>query len=54
MLKFIAEVVYFRIKIFLKEEVAIKLESANANLPQLQHEFKVYKSLNGVGILTVR
>jgi serine/threonine protein kinase len=47
-------IVYLGVNIFSKEEVAIKLESTNAALHQLQHEFEIYKSLAGVGIPSVR
>jgi hypothetical protein len=39
--------VYRGINIVLKEEIAIKLESIDVDHPQLEHEYKVYKSLAG-------
>ena len=53
-LDFITGVVYLGINIVSKEEVAVKLEPADTVLPQLQHEFEVYKSLSGVGIPSVQ
>jgi casein kinase I family protein HRR25 len=51
---FIPGIIYHGTNIVSKEEVAIKLESADIRLPQLQHEFEVYKSLSGVGIPSVK
>ena len=53
-LDFISGIVYLGIDILSKQEVAIKFESVNAELPQLQHEFEVYQSLIGNGIPSVQ
>ena len=55
MLKSIIGVVYGGIDVVSKAEVAVKLEPVNAEKPQLEHEYKVYKSLaGGLGIPSVR
>lgn len=43
--------IYQGIDMFTGEEVAIKVESVAADHPQLRHEYKVYRLLNGVGSL---
>ena len=53
-LNFISGIVYLGTNIISKEEVAIKFESTNVGLPQLQHEFEVYQSLIGKGIPSVQ
>src|ERR1700677_3462345 len=53
-LDFISGIVYLGIDILSKQEVAIKFESVNAELPQLQNEFEVYQSLIGNGIPSVQ
>ena len=53
-LNFISGIVYLGTNIISKEEVAIKFESTNVGLPQLQHEFEVYQSLIGEGIPSVQ
>ena len=52
--EFISGIVYLGINIISKEEVAIKFEPVNVQLPQLQHEFEVYQSLIGDGIPSVQ
>lgn len=52
-LDFISGIVYLGINIITKEEVAIKLESADVTLPQLQHEFEVYQNLISSSIPSV-
>ena len=54
LLKSVLGTVHLGINIVSKEEVAIKLEPADAELPQLQHESEVYKGLNGIGIPSVQ
>jgi hypothetical protein len=46
--------VYLGINSISKEEVAIKFESANVQLLQLQHQFEVYLSLIGDSIPSVQ
>ncbi|KFY24256.1 hypothetical protein V491_02223 [Pseudogymnoascus sp. VKM F-3775] len=47
--------IYFGKNIISGEEIAIKLESAKAERPQLEHQARVYKSLaGGVGVPYVR
>ena len=41
--------IYQGTDLFTGEEVAIKVESVGAEHPQLRHEYKVYRLLNGVG-----
>jgi len=41
--------IYQGTDVFTSEEVAIKVESIRAEHPQLRHEYKVYRLLNGVG-----
>ena len=54
MLKSIIGVVYSGIDVVSKAEVAFKLKPVNAEKPQLEHEYKVYKSLvGGLGIPSV-
>jgi casein kinase I family protein HRR25 len=53
-LDFISGIVYLGINIISKAEVAIKFESADVQLSQLQHEFEVYQSLIGDGIPSVQ
>ncbi|KAF8669593.1 hypothetical protein AX14_006003, partial [Amanita brunnescens Koide BX004] len=47
--------IYFGINIISGEAAAIKLESAKAKHPQLEHESRIYKTLaGGVGIPFIR
>jgi serine/threonine protein kinase len=43
--------IYLGTDVYTGEEVAIKMESVRADHPQLRHEYKVYRLLNGVGKL---
>ena len=53
-LDFISGIIYLRTNIISKEEVTIKFESTNVQLPQLQHEFEAYQSLIGDSIPSVQ
>ena len=47
-------IVYCGINIISKHDVVIKLEAVDVELSQVEHEYKVYKSLaGGIGILSV-
>jgi hypothetical protein len=53
-LKFISGDVYLATNVISGQEIAIKLESTDAQKPQLRHEFDVYRSLaGGAGIPSV-
>ena len=53
-LRFIAGAIYLATNVISGQDIALKLESTNAEKPQLRHEFSIYKRLTGgVGIPSV-